>query len=90
MSGYWEIAIKVSIGKLELADQWPAIIAREMQNNFINFLLVSKEHCNCLAGLPFHHRDPFDRMLVAQATTEQMTLVTADRQLREYDIRVIW
>lgn len=89
MAGYWEIAIKVSIGKLELADQWQMIIAREMQNNFIRFLPITKEHCNCLAGLPFHHRDPFDRMIVAQTQVEQMVLLTADNQLTKYDIQII-
>ncbi len=90
MAGYWEIAIKISIGKLELADQWPVIIDREMRGNFIKFLPITQEHCNCLTELPFHHRDPFDRMLVAQAKTEQMVLLSADSQLKKYEIEVIW
>jgi PIN domain nuclease of toxin-antitoxin system len=89
MAGYREIVIKVSIGKLELADQWQMVIAREMQNNFIRFLPITKEYCNCLAGLPSHHRDPFDRMIVVQTQVEQMVLLTADNQLTKYDIQVI-
>jgi PIN domain nuclease of toxin-antitoxin system len=87
---YWEIAIKTSIGKLELVDNWPVIIDREMRGNFIKFLPITKEHCNFLTELPFHHRDPFDRMLVAQTKIEQMTLLSADSQLKKYEIEVIW
>ena len=90
MAGYWEIALKISIGKLELADRWPEIIDREMRSNFIKFLPITQEHCNCLSELPFHHRDPFDRLIVAQAKTEQMVLLSADSQLKKYNIEVIW
>jgi len=90
MAGYWEIAIKISIGKLELAHQWPAIIDKEMRNNFIKFLPITQKHCNSLTELPFHHRDPFDRIIVAQAETEQMSLLSADPQLKKYDIEVLW
>lgn len=90
MVGYWEIAIKISIGKLELADQWPVIIDREMRSNFIKFLPITQEHCNCLTELPFHHRDPFDRMLVAQTKIERMALLSADSRLKKYEIKVIW
>ena len=90
MAGYWEIAIKISIGKLELSDKWPAIFDREMRNNFIKFLPITKEHCKCLTELPFHHRDPFDRMLVSQTKIEQMALLSADSQLKKYEIEVIW
>lgn len=90
MAGYWEIAIKTSIGELELVTQWPEIIDREMRNNFIAFLPITKKHCNYLAELPFHHRDPFDRMLVAQTKIEQMVLLSTDTQPKKYDIEVIW
>ena len=90
MAGYWEIAIKISIGKLELADRWPVIIDRELRNNFIKFLPITQKHCNYLTELPFHHRDPFDRIIIAQTKTEQMTLLSADHQLKKYDIEIIW
>jgi PIN domain nuclease of toxin-antitoxin system len=89
IAGYWEIAIKVSIGKLKLSEQWPKIIQREMQRNFIKLLPITMEHCNCIAELPFHHRDPFDRILVAQAQIEEMTLLSTDNQLKKYAIKVI-
>ncbi len=90
IAGYWEIAIKVSIGKLKLSEQWSKIIQREMQRNFIKLLPITMEHCNCIAELPFHHRDPFDRILIAQAQIEKMTLLSADKQLKRYAVEVIF
>ena len=90
MAGYWEIAIKISIGKLELVSHWPEIIEREMRGNFIKFLPITKEHCNYLTELPFHHRDPFDRLLVAQTKIEEMSLLSSNSRLKKYGIEVIW
>jgi len=89
IAGYWEIAIKVSIGKLQLSDQWPKIIQREMQHNFIKLLPITTQHCDCLAKLPFYHRDPFDRIIIAQAQIEKMTLLSSDNQFKKYSIKVI-
>ena len=88
-AGYWQITIKVSIGKLELANQWSKIIDREMRKNFIKWLPIKREHCDCVAGLPFCHRDPFDRMLVAQAKVEQMAVLSANSLLEKYGIEII-
>jgi len=90
IAGYWEIAIKVSIGKIQLSKQWPQIIHRELQRNFIKLLPITMEHCNCLAELPFHHRDLFDRILVAQAQIEELALLSADNQLKKYAIKVLY
>ncbi len=90
MAGYWEIAIKVNIGKLKLAPGWDRIINDEMQRNGIRFLPIRAEHCNHLVSLPLHHRDPFDRMIIAQAQVESMTVVSADRQFSQYEIDIIW
>lgn len=89
IASYWEIAIKVSIGKLTLSERWAEIIKREMQRNYIASLPVSTEHCNCLAKLPFHHRDPFDRLIIAQAQTEKMTLISSDKEFKKYEIKLI-
>jgi len=89
IAGYWEIAIKVSIGKLQLSDQWPRIIQREMQQNFIKLLPITMQHCDCLAKLPFHHRDPFDRIIIAQAQIEEMILLSSDNQFKKYSIKVL-
>ena len=89
VAGYWEIAIKVSIGKLRLSAQWPKIIQREVKRNFISILPVTIEHCNRIVELPFHHRDPFDRIMIAQALVEKLVLLSADSQVEKYEIEVI-
>ncbi len=80
----------MSIGKLKLASDWPTIIDRELDFNGITWLPVTKMHCQAVASLPFHHRDPFDRMLVAQAQTEQLTLLSDDPLLSAYEVLVDW
>lgn len=77
----WEIAIKVSQGKLE----FPADIEEELLRNQFQPLNVSIRHAVAAAALPLHHRDPFDRMLIAQARLESLTLVTGDAKLEAYD-----
>lgn len=90
MAGYWEIAIKVNIGKLELIPGWDRIINDEMLRNGIRFLPIRAEHCNRLATLPLHHRDPFDRIMIAQAQVESMAVLSADNQFQRYAIDIIW
>jgi PIN domain nuclease of toxin-antitoxin system len=77
----WEIAIKVSLGKLK-ADPHQVLSALE-PTGFLS-LPISGEHCACVMDLPPLHRDPFDRLLIAQATTEPMRFVTADASLGAY------
>ena len=77
----WEIAIKASLGKLA-ADPRQVLSALE-PTGFLS-LPISGEHCACVVDLPALHRDPFDRLLIAQATTEPMRFVTADPSLRAY------
>lgn len=81
----WEIAIKRTIGKLEIdVDLLEWLDAQD-----ISVLPVRAEHVVALAGLPLHHRDPFDRMIVAQARHDGLTLVTADRRLEAYSVAVL-
>ncbi len=82
----WEIAIKVSIGKLRLSAQWTEIIQREVKRNFISILPVTMEHCSRIVELPFHHRDPFDRIMIAQALVEKLVLLSADSHVKKYEI----
>lgn len=82
----WEAAIKVSLGRLELPD---TIEAGVTASGFEK-LLITFSHAERAAGLPPHHRDPFDRMLVAQAQAEGLTLVTHDRLLEAYDVEIVW
>lgn len=89
-ASYWEICIKIGIGKLRLARGWPERLEAEMVGNGITWLPIRKEHCLRLLDLPGLHGDPFDRLLVGQAQAEGMTLLTADEQLHQYDVPVVW
>lgn len=82
----WEAAIKVSLGRLELPD---TIEAGVLASGFER-LLITFSHAERVAGLPPHHKDPFDRILVAQAQAEGLTLVTHDQLLEPYDIEILW
>lgn len=82
----WEAGIKASLGRLTLPD---AMEAGVLASGFEK-LLITFSHAERAASLPPHHRDPFDRMLVAQAQAERLTLVTHDRLLEPYEIKILW
>ena len=86
----WEISIKVALGKLLLPEKPSAFIPIRLSRDGILPLPIQHAHALHLAGLPLLHRDPFDRMLVAQAQLEKLTLLTADRQLEKYDVQVLF
>ena len=69
---YWEIAIKISLGKYELPESYEMFIEREIVTNEFRVLPIEPKHTAALTALPFHHRDPFDRLLIAQAMIERM------------------
>jgi len=81
----WEIAIKKSLGKLEAPDNLLEVCA---VNDFIE-LPITIKHALAVSELPKHHEDPFDRLLIAQSIIEQLTLVTRDGRIVEYDIPII-
>jgi len=89
-ASFWEICIKMSIGKLSLKNGWHQTIEREMAVNAIQWLSIEMPHCVEVTKLPFHHRDPFDRLLVAQALVEDMQLLSRDSRLSDYAIERIW
>jgi PIN domain nuclease of toxin-antitoxin system len=89
-ASYWEICIKHSLGKLDLDKNWNEIFDREMLLNGIKWLPIEKEHSQGIIELPMIHRDPFDRLLIAQAYAEDMILLTADSNIKQYDIPTIW
>ncbi len=89
-ASFWEICIKLSLGKLSLKRGWFETIQEEMKINAIQWLPVEMHHCLELTKLPFHHRDPFDRMLVAQAMVEDLRLLSCDPHLSAYEIERIW
>ena len=87
---YWEIAIKVSIGKLDLGEPYRAFMPREINRNNFDTLPVSIDHAAVVSSLPFLHRDPFDRLLIAQAIVEQMPIVSRDTAFEAYPITRLW
>jgi PIN domain nuclease of toxin-antitoxin system len=86
VASLWEIAIKASLGKLKTPEDLPARIA---QLGF-ELLPITTEHAWRVRQLPHHHRDPFDRLLIAQAQIEGLPIVTADPAFTPYDVVVIW
>jgi len=85
----WETAIKYSIGKLKLDGGIDGFIESIDDNGFL-LLEISPEHTKAVTQLPFIHRDPFDRMLIAQAIIEDMTIMTVDENVIKYEINSIW
>ena len=83
----WEAAIKESLGRLDLGDS--DLVEEITLNQFLE-LPISPAHAAHAGGLPRHHDDPFDRMLVAQAEIEGLTLISRDRRLQDYSVSVVW
>lgn len=90
VASLWEIAIKTSLGKLSLTQPYAAFIPQQLAVNGVGILNITLEHTAAIAELPFHHRDPFDRMLAVQATTEKMILVSADPVFDAYTVKRAW
>lgn len=89
LGSVWEIQIKLQLGKLNLRAQLRQVI-EEQQINQIALLPISLPHILALDGLPFHHRDPFDRLLIAQAQVENIPLLSHDPIFADYPVQVIW
>ena len=86
---FWEIAIKVSIDKLKL--QMPLQSLKSLiEENAMEILPITIEHTVLVSQLPFHHKDPFDRLLVAQSIIEDMVLLSGDEKFKSYNTQVIW
>ena len=85
----WEIAIKMNIGKLDVDFTLDELLIEIKENNF-DILQIEDEYLQGLSALPFIHRDPFDRLLVATAKTEKITVLTADENVQKYDVSCIW
>jgi PIN domain nuclease of toxin-antitoxin system len=90
IASLWEIAIKMSLGKLELTQPYEEFIPQQLAANGIGILNITIEHTAAVASLPFHSRDPFDRLLVVQSKIEEMTLVSADPAFDTYDVKRVW
>lgn len=85
----WEMAIKRSQGKLE-TDKSPVEYLELYLDQGVELLGITPEHVMVIESLPLHHRDPFDRMLIAQAALEKLTLATVDEKFNQYDVKTVW
>jgi len=87
----WEIAIKAGLGRLRIGDgSVEDFVAEHVAVNGFQVLAIQLRHVLRTASLPGQHRDPFDRLLVAQAIGEELTLMSADRALAEYKVKIVW
>lgn len=90
VASLWEMAIKISLGRLQLAQPFETFIPQQMSLNRVGVLGITISHIAKVATLPFHHRDPFDRLLIAQALVEQMPIVGRDPEFDAYGITRLW
>jgi PIN domain nuclease of toxin-antitoxin system len=90
IASVWEMAIKVSLGKLTLRLPFHDYVSRYSAVNGFTLLPISVEHTALVSALPFHHRDPFDRIMVAQALVEGMIMVSRDPILDAYGLSRVW
>lgn len=86
----WEMQIKAQLGKLHFPQPLSRIIADQQRLNGLRLLSVEAAHIYALDQLPFHHKDPFDRLLIAQAVAENLPLVSADPAFAAYQAQIIW
>ena len=89
-ASFWEICIKISLERLSPNSGWLKTIEEEMRVNATQWLPIEMQHCVEFTKLPFHHRDHFDRMLIAQAKIEDLKLLSREVRLSAYDITRIW
>jgi PIN domain nuclease of toxin-antitoxin system len=90
LASAWEMAIKVSLGKLELPGSPARFLADQLAANNVQVLGLELRHVTGVTELPFHHHDPFDRLLAAQCLAERLPIVSADPVFRRYGVRRVW
>lgn len=86
----WEIIAKVQIGKLTLPSPVGNYLSEKLRMNGVSVLPLTFSHVRRLEGIPLHHRDPFDRILIAQSLEENIPLVTSDSAFENYSVQIIW
>ena len=86
----WEVAIKTASGRLQIPEPPATYVPSRMVMQGLRPLPISHQHALAVFGLPMHHRDPFDRLLIAQAVVENMIVLTADGEFRKYDMPLLW
>ena len=85
----WEMQIKIQLGKLNLSLPLKDLLKNQEETNQLTVLPVTLTHVLALDALPFHHKDPFDRLLIAQSVEEELTIVTADTQFSAYSVKLL-
>ncbi len=90
VASLWEISIKMSIGKFNLSQPFDVFVPQQLAANSIEILPISLAHLGVISTLPFHHRDPFDRLLIAQAMIEQLPIVSIDAAFDAYSVKRLW
>lgn len=86
----WEMAIKVSLGKLTLTEPLETLITEQLETNGIGVLGITIPHVTKVSSLPFHHRDPFDRLIISQGLVENMPIISVDDVFDDYGVKRIW
>jgi PIN domain nuclease of toxin-antitoxin system len=89
-AGYWVIAIKVSVKKYTLSKPYEVFMQEAIDKNGFGYLHIEPKHTAPLTTLPFHHKDPFDRLLIAQAVVEGIPIISGDAALDAYPIKRLW
>jgi PIN domain nuclease of toxin-antitoxin system len=90
IASLWELAIKHSMGRLTFAQPFAMLIPEQLQRNDIQILDITVTHLDQITKLPFHHRDPFDRMLIAQALADAIPIIGVDSAFDAYGITLLW
>jgi len=90
IASLWEISIKVNLNKLDLPDEFDRFIPHQIAINGIEILPINLQHLIALTKLPLHHRDPFDRILIAQAIAENVPIISIDKKFDLYGVNRQW
>ena len=90
LASLWEMQLKIQLGKLHFNLPLSQIVEEQQRINGMRLLSIAPDHIYALDRLPFHHKDPFDRLLIAQAMTETMPVVSADAAFAAYPAQIIW
>jgi len=90
LASIWEMQIKIQLGKLRFDLPLAEKVRDQQQKNALQLLSITADHIYALEALPYHHRDPFDRLLIAQASQDGLQLITHDANIKKYSIKTFW
>ena len=90
IASLWEMTIKISLGKLKITQSIDNFFQDQIENNGFDLMPIEFLHLNILVNLPFNHRDPFDRLLIAQAISEKIPIISSDKAFDTYPVNRLW